>query len=108
MRLLFQQHTQEEDWGFLIIDVNNAFYEENRSAMLWATRHEWPSGVRCSFNCYRHWDTMVITAGYGTGHFLHSKEGVTQGDTLSMIVYGLVISPLIQDLRMAHPGVTQP
>ena len=29
MRVLWKEHAQEEDWGFLIIDARNAFNEEN-------------------------------------------------------------------------------
>ena len=70
-------------------------------------RHKWDSGVRFAFNCYRHWAKLVIREGDGTGHLLHSKEGVTQGYPLAMIAYGLGILPLIWDLRSAHPRVTQ-
>ena len=71
---------------FLLIDARNAFNEENHTAMLWAVRHEWPSGAQFNFNCYCHWATLVVRdIGDGSGHFLHSKEGVTQGDPLSMI-----------------------
>ena len=34
MRVLWDEHNQEEDWGFLLIDARNAFNEENRAAML--------------------------------------------------------------------------
>ena len=34
MRVLFKEHRKEEDWGFLLIDVRNAFNEEKRTAML--------------------------------------------------------------------------
>ena len=34
--LLWKQHAQEEDWGFLLIYAHNFFNEENRTAMLWA------------------------------------------------------------------------
>ena len=48
--------------------------------MLWAVRNEWPSGGQCTFNCYRHRATLVVwDMGDGSGHFLHSKEGMTQG-----------------------------
>ena len=57
--------------------------------MLWEVRHECPSGVWFAFNCYRHWATLVIRAGNGTVHFLHIKEGVNQGNPLTMITYGL-------------------
>ena len=75
--LLWQQHAQEEDWGFLLIYTRNALNEENCTAMLWAVRREWPSGAQFAFNYYRHWATLVIRAGNGTGHFLYSKEEVT-------------------------------
>ena len=40
MRVLFEEHRKEEDWGFLLIDAHNALNEENATAMLWAVRHE--------------------------------------------------------------------
>ena len=50
VRILWQKHAQEEDWGFLLIDARNTFNEENRTAMLWAVRFKSPSGVRFAFN----------------------------------------------------------
>ena len=54
MRLLYQQNSQEEDWGFLLIDVRNSSEKENRTAMIWAVQNEWPSDTQFTFNCYRH------------------------------------------------------
>ena len=77
-------------------------------AMLWAVRHEWPSGAQFAFNCYRHWDTLVVwDTGGGSGHLLHSKEGVTQGGPLAMIAYDIGVLPLVRELWGAHPQVTQ-
>ena len=42
------------------------------------------------------------------GTLLHIKDGVTQGDLLAIITFGMRILPLIQDLGTAHPGITQP
>ena len=109
MRVLWEEDAQEEDLGFLLVDKRNVFNEENQTAMLWAIRHEWPSGAQFKFNCYRHWATLMVRdTGDGLSHFLHSKEGVTQGGPLAMIAYGIGVPPLIRELRGAHPRVTQP
>ena len=87
----------EEDWVFLLVDARNAFNEENRTAMLWDVRHEWPSDAQFTFNYYFHGATLVVwDKSDESGHFLHSKEGVTQGDPLVMIAYGIGVLPLIR------------
>jgi hypothetical protein len=105
---LWKQHEEEEEWGFLLVDASNAFNELNRTAMLWTIRHEWPSGARFAFNCYRHWATLVIRGKGGSMALLYSKEGVTQGDPLSMFGYGIGIMPLIRRLKHEFPAVKQP
>ena len=45
MRIIWEEHNQEEDWRFILIDARNAFNEENRPAMLWAVFHKCPSGA---------------------------------------------------------------
>ena len=37
--------------------------------------------------------------------FLHSREGVTQGDTLAMSAYRIGVLPLIKLLKETHPEV---
>ena len=51
---------------------------------------------------------MVRDTEDGSCHFLHSKEGVKQGDPLAMISYGIWFLPIIIELRDAHTHVTQP
>ena len=34
VRILRQQHAQEEDWRFLLVDVHNEFIENTRTSML--------------------------------------------------------------------------
>jgi hypothetical protein len=108
MLQLWELHRQEEEWGFLLIDAKNAFNEQNRTGMIWTVRHEWPSGTRFVFNCYKHWATLVLQSNNVTGAFLYSKEGVIQGDPLSMFAYGIGILQLIHVLKADFPAVEQP
>jgi len=45
----------------------------------------------------------VVHHHNGTGHFLHSQEGVTQGDPVAMVAYGLSTLPLICQLKTEFP-----
>ena len=108
MRLLWQQHFQKEGCGFLLIDTRNVFNEDNQTEMTWEVRHDWPSGAQFTLKCYLHWATLVIRNGAATGHFLYSKEGVTQEYTLVMTAYGIGVLSLIRELQEAHPKVSKP
>ena len=55
---------------------------------------------RCSlflFSPYQGWATLVLQ---GTDNFLFSREGVTQGDPLSMFLYAVRTLPLIHQLKI--------
>jgi hypothetical protein len=62
-QIIWDQHSAEENWGFLLIDARNAFNESNRMVMLWTVRHEWPSGCRFVFNSYRHLQVLDRISG---------------------------------------------
>jgi hypothetical protein len=98
----------EKDWGFLLINTSNALNEQNQTGMLWTVWHEWPSGAWLTYNCYKHWETLVIRYNNGSGIFLFSKEGITQGDPPSMFAYGVGILLLIHRLKLEFLAVEQP
>ena len=109
VRAMWNGAADNEEWGFLLVDAANAFNAGNRTAILWTVRHRWPSGARFSFNCYRHWSQLMIRSDDGyAGHWLTSQEGVTQGDPLSMILYGIGMLPLTIKLKTAVPDCMQP
>ena len=98
-----------DPFAVLLADATNGFNELNRKAMLWTVRHLWPAGARFAFNCYRHHATLVCRKGGNSANCyrLYSKEGVTQGDPLAMVLYGLAMVPLSKQLREEFPQVLQ-
>ena len=93
MQELFEDNKNEEDWGILLVDAANGFNALNRKAMLWNVRHLWPRGGRFTFNCYKYWPQLVLQrSGEKLPYILHSQEGVTQGDPLSMYAYALALN----------------
>lgn len=93
----------------VLIDARNGFNELNRFAMLWTVCHLWPAGARFAFHCYRHTPILFLRRGAGKQCVkLHSREGITQGDSLSMLLYGLTLVPLAKIIREATDQVIQP
>ena len=46
--------------------------------------------------------------GDGTESFLYSREGLTQGEPLAMVAYGIGTLPLTKNLISEFPDITQP
>ena len=69
------------------MDAANAFNSVNRYHMLWAVRHEWTTGSQLVLRN----DTFHIT-------IIPRREGVTQGDPLEIIFYGITSLSLIRAL----------
>ena len=62
---------------------------------LWNARTLWPQCSRFHFNTYRGHATLVV---HGSPEFIYSREGVTQGDPLSMLLYAVAMLPLVRSL----------
>jgi hypothetical protein len=91
-----------------MVDAINGFNELGRKGGLWTVRHRWPGGSRLAFNCYRHSAQLILRRRGQDCLIILSQEGVTQGDPLSMIIYGVALTPLSEQLRRDVPGVLQP
>ena len=73
--------------------------------MLWTVPHCWPAGARFAFNIYRHWAQLLLRHPGEPPVTILRREGVTQGDPLLMVLYGINLVPLAEELRVADPGL---
>ena len=80
----------------LMVDAKNAFNSVNRVTGLWSARHLWPRCSRYLFNTYRGYSSLWVN---GHPDSLLSREGVTQGDPLSMCFYAVALMPLVMKLK---------
>ena len=85
--------------GVLMVDAKNAFNSVNRVAGLWNARYLWPRCSRFLFNTYRGYSSLWVN---GHPDPLFSREGVTQGDPLSMSFYAVALMPLIRKLKSSE------
>ena len=76
--------------------------------MLWTVRHRWPAGARFAFNCYRHWGEILLRQPGEPPVTILSRKGVTQEDPLSMVLNGITLVPLAEELREADLGLLLP
>jgi hypothetical protein len=94
--------------GVLLVDAKNGLNELSRKAMLWTTRHLWANRSRFAFYCYCHSSQLILWRWGKPCDVLLSQEGVTQGSPLSMVLYGLTLTPLAALLQKAAPSAVQP
>ena len=92
----------------MLVDSHNGFNELSRLAMLWTVRHRWPAGARFAFNCYRHWAQLFLRQPGEPLVTILSREVVAQGDPISMVLYGIALVPLAEELRAADLGLLSP
>ena len=94
--------------GCLLADAANGFNNLSRLAMLWTVAHRWPRASRFAYNCYRHFPQLVMRVpGDHTPKIILSKEGVTQGDPMTMPLYGISVAVLAEQLKRKFPSPMQ-
>jgi hypothetical protein len=103
-----ERHSLDAE-GVTLVDASNGFNELNRYAMLWNVGHRWPKGRRLAFNSYRHFNICIVRKGTGAPAFMiFGEEGLSQGDPLAMVLYGVALMPLAEHLRKFLPDVLTP
>ena len=101
--------TQDADpGGTTLVDSHNDFNELTHLAMLWMVRHSWLTGTRFTFNCYRHWEQLIIRHPGDVPFILLIREWFTQVEPLSIVLYGITLVPLVEEPRDATPILVPP
>ena len=91
---LLTQETEPD--GTILVYAHNGFNKTICLAILWTVQHLWPAGERFTFNCYKHWLQIILRQPGETSVTLLIREGVTQGDPLSMVLYGITLVSLVE------------
>ena len=101
--------TQEAELiGTMLVDARNGFNKMSLLEMMLTVRHRWPAGARFAFNRYRNWAQLLLRQLGDPTVTILSREGVTEGEPLSMVLYGITLVPLAEELRAADPGLLSP
>ena len=101
--------TQEADTsGSTLVDACNGFNNLRHLAMMCTVRHRWLAGARFAFNCYRDLAQLLLSHPGGLPVTILSREWVTGGYLLLMVLYGITLSPLAEELRTVYTGLLSP
>ena len=57
------------------------------------------------FNCYKYWTQILLLQPEEPPVTLLIPEGITLGDTLSVVLYWITLVPLAEDLLSEDPGL---
>ena len=68
-------------------------------------QHRWPLGSRFVLYCYMHWAQLLLCHPGDAPVIILIREVITQGDPLSMVLYGITLVLLEEDLRDADPTI---
>ena len=90
--------------GLFLGDTYNGFNNLSRLSMLWTVHHQWLGGAQFAFNYYRHSLKLLVGhPGEVDPEDLLSREGVTQGDPLSIVLYRMRPSMLVEKIHGEYP-----
>jgi hypothetical protein len=89
-----------------LFDARNGFNEVNCYLMLWTLAHCWTKASWFAFNCYRHQNIVFVRDWPGKPPItMLSREGFSQGCSLSINLYGVALLHLLKRMHEAVPDV---
>ncbi len=103
------RYVPNSGFGTELFDARNGFNEVNRYLMLWTVAHHWTKASRFAFNRYRHQNIVFVRNRPGKPPIMIlSREGIAQGSSLSMNLYGVTLLPLLKRMHEAVPDALAP
>ena len=91
------RYVPDSGFGTALFDAKNGFNEVNWYLMLWTAAHRWTKASRFAFNRYRHQNIVYVRDRPGKPPIrILSREGIAQGCSLSMNLYGVALLPLLK------------
>jgi hypothetical protein len=98
------RYMPNSSFGTALFDARNGFNEVNQYLMLWTVAHRWTKASRIAFNPYRHQNIVFIHNQPGKPPItILSREGIAQGCSFSMNLYGVAHLPLLKRMHEAVP-----
>ena len=95
-------------FGVTLVDADNAFNRANLYMLLDTVARRWPAAARFVFNRYRHYHRTYVRTDPGKPPIIIlRKEGVAQGCVLAMLIYGINLMPLCEELAEKFPEVLE-
>ena len=71
--------------------------------MLYTIRHQWCGGAHFTLSYYRHSvKLLVLLPGELETEYILRREGVNPRRTLSVVLYGLILSMLMEKIQGGH------
>jgi hypothetical protein len=103
------RYVPNRGFGTALFDARNGFNEVNRYLMLWTVAHRWTEASWFAFNRYRHQNIVFVRNRPGKPPIMIlSREGIAQGCSLSMNLYGVALLPLLKRMHEAVPDALVP
>ena len=91
IQICLQQHP---DWVILKLDAKNAFNTVSRQVILTPVAEKFPQLFPLVSKCYLQPSLLTVKVGNYTS-YVHSEEGVQQGDPLGSFLFSLALQPIL-------------
>ena len=91
----------------LEFDTRNGFNKLKQLSVLLTIHHCCSRESNFSFNCYHLQFILIVRNREKLATIMNSKEGVAQGDPLSMLLYGTASTPLAELIQKEYNDVVQ-